>query len=319
MAQVGRRPLVVGDQEVDLARCEAGRAPAGPLGQLGQAVPDGLVPPDEAVDVQGPKGTFGGVSGRGTSARIVTPEAVRLDFEPAGVGTRVLATLLDLVIQSNLLWVVVGLVGGAVAAGEDPGVGVAIVVAVGTFLAYVGYPVLCEVFWNGQTVGKMALGLRVRTREGTPVRFRHAAVRASLGLVELYATLGVPAVLSILLSRDHQRLGDLAAGTVVMRERTASAHTGRAYDFWPPQGWGPYTAGLDVGAVTDQQYGLVRNFLLRAHELTPAARTHLARRLAEPLARITNHTPPANVSAEQFLLCVAAAYQRRQDPGRLLA
>lgn len=258
------------------------------------------------------------MSGRGTSARIVTPEAVRLDFEPAGVGTRILATLLDLMIQTNLLWILLSLLSSAAATGSE-GPAFVILAVVGSFAAYVGYPVLCEVFWNGQTIGKMALGLRVRTREGTPVRFRHAAIRASLGLVELYGTFGVPAVLSVLFSRDHQRLGDHVAGTVVMRERTASAHTGRAYDFWPPHGWGQYTAALDVGAVTDEQYGLVRNFLLRAHELTPAARRHLATRLAEPLTRIVHHTPPANVSAEQFLLCVAAAYQRRQDPHRLFA
>jgi hypothetical protein len=165
----------------------------------------------------------------------------------------------------------------------------------------------------------MALGLRVRTREGTPVRFRHAVIRASLGLVEFYMTFGVVAVLSILFTRDHQRLGDLAAGTVVMRERTAGAKTGVAYDFWPPHGWGPYTAALDVGAMTDEQYGLVRNFLLRADEMSPGPRQHLATRLAEPLTGVLHHRPPANVTAEQFLLCTAAAYQRRQDPTRLLA
>jgi uncharacterized RDD family membrane protein YckC len=250
---------------------------------------------------------------------IVTPEAVRLDFEPAGVATRILALVLDLLIVVNIGSIALSALSGGAASGDDPSAAVVIFSVVLTFLIFVGYPVICETFWNGQTVGKMALGLRVRTTEGTPVRFRHAAVRSSLGLVELYGTFGIPAVLSVLFTRDHQRLGDLAAGTVVMRERTASSKTGRAYDFWPPYGWGSYTEALDVGAMTDEQYGLVRNFLLRADEMTPGPREHLARRLAEPLAGVLHHTPPANVTAEQFLLCAAAAYQRRPGATRSVA
>jgi uncharacterized RDD family membrane protein YckC len=249
---------------------------------------------------------------------IVTPEAVRLDLEPAGVATRILAFVLDLLIQLNVLSGVIGFLGAGLTAGEEGPVYV-IVTVVTSFLILVGYPVVCETFGNGQTIGKMALGLRVRTREGAPVRFRHAAIRAALGLVEFYGTLGIAPVFAILFTRDRQRLGDLAAGTLVMRERTAGVKTGRSYDFWPPHGWGPYTVSLDVGAMTDEQYGLVRNFLLRADEMAPGPRQHLARRLAEPLTGVLHHTPPANVSAEQFLLCTAAAYQRRQDPSRLLA
>src|SRR5690349_23802341 len=120
----------------------------------------------------------------------------------------------------------VGFVGTGLSGGEEPSAAAVILSVIATFAVLVGYPVVCETFWNGQTVGKMALGLRVRTREGTPVRFRHAVIRASLGLVEFYMTFGVVAVLSILFTRDHQRLGDLAAGTVVMRERTAGAKPG---------------------------------------------------------------------------------------------
>ena len=56
----------------------------------------------------------------------------------------------------------------------------------------------------------------------------------------------------------------------------------------------------------------MRSFLLRANELTPAARHHLAMRLANPLTAVLRHQPPAGVHPEPFLLCVAAAYQRRQ-------
>src|SRR4029079_11871859 len=118
--------------------------------------------------------------------------------------------------------------GTALSSGEEPSAAMVIVSVITSFAVFFGYPVACETLWNGQTIGKMALGLRVRTREGTPVRFRHAAIRASLGIVEFYVTFGLAALLSIPFTRDHQRLGDLAAGTVVMRERTAGAKTGVA-------------------------------------------------------------------------------------------
>lgn len=240
---------------------------------------------------------------------IVTPEAVRLDFAPAGVATRMLAIFLDLLIMGGALialGLVVGL-SGAGGLGETPAV---ILSLVGLFLILFGYPIGCETLWDGRTVGKAALGLRVRTKEGAPVRFRHAAIRGALSLVDFYATLGLAATLSVLLTRDSQRLGDLAAGTLVLRERTAASSTSAAFAFYPPPGWEPYTASLDVAAMTGEQYGLVRGYLLRASEMTPAARRHLALRLANPLAGVLHHQPPAGVAPESFLHCAAAAYQR---------
>jgi len=240
---------------------------------------------------------------------IVTPEAVRLDFAPAGVGTRMLAIFLDLLVMGAALialGLVVGLSGSG-GLGETPAL---IISLVGLFLIVFGYPIGCETLWGGRTVGKAALGLRVRTKEGAPVRFRHAAIRGALSLIDLYLTLGLAATLSVLLTRDSQRLGDLAAGTLVLRERTAASNTSAAYTFYPPPGWEPYAASLDVAAMTDEQYGLIRGYLLRASEMTPSARQHLAVRLASPLAGVLRHTPPAGVPPESFLHCAAAAYQR---------
>ncbi len=66
------------------------------------------------------------------------------------------------------------------------------------------------------------MGLRVVTREGAPVQFRHAAIRAALGLIDFYLAFGGVAVISALVTREHQRLGDLVAGTLVLRERTGA-------------------------------------------------------------------------------------------------
>ena len=89
-----------------------------------------------------------------------------------------------------------------------------------TFVVLWGYPTVMETLWRGRTIGKIALGLRVVTVEGAPVRFRHAAIRATLGLVDFLLTSGAGAVVSVLMTHRSQRLGDLVAGTVVLRERT---------------------------------------------------------------------------------------------------
>lgn len=246
---------------------------------------------------------------------IVTPEAVLLEFQIAQLGSRTVAILLDFLVMFAGLMAMVFVLGAAEAGGLPDVVGT-IFVVVGLFLVFFGYPIISETVWSGRTLGKAAMGLRVVTREGAPVRFRHAAIRGALGLVDLYLFLGAVAVVTSLLTRDGQRLGDLAAGTVVLRERTARADAA-SMAFPVPPGWEPYVASLDVSAVGPEQYGVIRDLLLRTNELAAGARAHLAVRLANPVARTMNHQPPDGVPAESFLVCVAAACQQRRGVAAL--
>jgi uncharacterized RDD family membrane protein YckC len=241
---------------------------------------------------------------------IVTPEAVVLDFETASVGSRALAQGVDIFVRLGLLFVLSFLIQIVFAIG---GRTVAVVVAViGGFLLLFGYPVFCEVRWNGKTVGKRALGLRVVTVEGAPVGIRHAAVRSMLAVVDfVLIPIGLVATVSVLLSRRNQRLGDLLAGTIVLREGSGAAFP-VPVSFPPLPGYEGYARSLDVGGVTPEQYALLRSFLIRVNELTPAARAHLAARLAGPLASAMHHTVPPGVGNEAFLVSAAAAYQLRQ-------
>lgn len=243
-----------------------------------------------------------------TPRGIITPEAVVLEFETASVGSRTIAILLDLLAQMMALGLLFSTVGtGLTAAGETVAI---IAVFVLSFLVIFGYPVAMETFWDGRTLGKAALGLRVVTREGGPIRFRHAAIRTIFGLVDFYLFLGAVAVLTVILTRRNQRLGDLVAGTIVLRERTAA---GRTYSvaFPPPPGFEAYAASLDVSVITPEQYSVIRSFLLRVNELKGAARARIAVELANPIAEAMRHQPPPNLHPELFLACVASAYQRR--------
>jgi uncharacterized RDD family membrane protein YckC len=240
---------------------------------------------------------------------IVTPEAVLLEFETASVGSRVLAQVIDMGVRVLGLY----LVGVVVATGsgtiEDSGVIILFVIAV--FLLIFGYPAILESLWNGQTVGKRAIGLRVVTVEGAPVRFRHSAIRSLLGVVDFFVPpVGVAATVSVLVTRRNQRLGDVFAGTIVLRERTGAAFP-IPVSFPPLPGYEAYTRTLDVGAVTPEQYALIRSFLIRVNTLRPEARARLALGLAAPVAAAMGHTAPAGVGPEAFLVSVAAAYQLR--------
>jgi uncharacterized RDD family membrane protein YckC len=239
---------------------------------------------------------------------IVTPEAVVLEFETAGVGSRGVAKFLDLLVMFAALIALLLLV--TIGAGAGAGSTIAVVLLLlGVFLIVVGYPVIIEILWHGKTLGKAAFGLRVITREGAPIKFRHAAVRGIIGLIEVFA-LPFIAVLSCASSRTNQRFGDMAGGTIVIRERKAASKTG-AVTFPPPPGLEEYVRALDVAAVTSEQYQVIRSFLLRVFDLTPAARMALAVRLANPVAIELKHDPPPMVNPELFLACVASAYQLR--------
>jgi len=241
---------------------------------------------------------------------IVTPEAVLLEFETAGVASRTIAELLDLGVQVVALIVVLmvlAFVGGSGGVGEV----VAVVLSLLTgFLVLVGYPAAMETFWNGRTLGKAAMGLRVVTREGAPERFRHAAIRAMIGLIEIYAFLGIPAVIAIVTSRRDQRLGDLVAGTLVLRQR-AGRRAAPPVAFGVPWNWEGYVQTLDVSPITDEQYGVVRAVLLRLGELTPGARWQVSTEVATAVAGQMRIPVPTQVDPQMFLTCVATAYQRR--------
>ena len=246
-------------------------------------------------------------------ARMVTPEAVPLEFQTANVGSRILAYVIDMAV------VVAGIFAGLFAVallGQATDVVVPDWVAITIVLVllpswWLGYFIAFETLWRGRTLGKAALGLRVVTTEGAPVRFRHAAIRGLLGVVDIAIASGFFAVVFILLTKDNQRLGDLVAGTLVLRERSGLAAPAPV-SFAPPAGLEAYTATLDTSRLTIEEYQAVRTYLLRAASLPPGPRAALALQLADPLVARLRPPPPAGITPEQFLRCVGAAHQQRQ-------
>jgi uncharacterized RDD family membrane protein YckC len=243
---------------------------------------------------------------------LVTPEAVRLDFPQATVGSRGAALLIDWVLQALIgVVLVVGEIYGSAIAGVAEWVPVSIYLIL-SFLLLFGYPIGFETAWRGRTPGKALLGLRVVTVEGAPVRFRHAAIRAALGLVDFWLTFGLAAVLSSFLSKRNQRLGDFVAGTVVLRERVGT-EPAIAQRFAVPPVAASFADGLDTSGLTHRDYATIRSYLLRVDGFAPHRREEIARHLLAAVTPRLGSVPTSDLPADVQLRAIAARYQQRSD------
>jgi uncharacterized RDD family membrane protein YckC len=246
---------------------------------------------------------------------IITPEAVVIDLDTGGIASRLLAGLIDVALRFVVLFVVLML---SVIAGLGDGTST-VVVVFSLFCALMVYPVLCETLTRGRTPGKRAVGLRVVTVDGAPIRFREAWLRMLGGVADLLLPPGgVTGLLFVWGTPRNQRIGDLLAGTIVVREATIDGRTG-AFWFEPPYGLSGYADTIDPTAMTVDQYTVVRSFLLRVHELADNARYAVAHQLADSLSTRLHHVRPQNIAPEAFLLCAVARYQRQHLPMRLAA
>jgi len=114
----------------------------------------------------------------------------------------------------------------------------------------------------------------------------------------------------------HQRVGDLIAGTIVIRDPRQYVPAPALW-FPVPYGLEEYAATLDPTAITLEQYTVVRSFLTRVNTLAPNVRLAIAADLADRLGRAIHHEQNQYVASEAFLLCVMARYQRRAGPANV--
>ncbi len=241
---------------------------------------------------------------------IETPEGLDLELTLAGVGSRFASALIDITIQLVLL-VALGLVLG-VGFGVSPdagGFGVALY-AVLSFLLFVGYDISFEVLASGRTPGKRLNGLRVVRDGGEPVTFTASAVRNILRVIDILPSFYLVGSISILVSPRNQRLGDLAAATLVVRERRAVSAQRPGLRRWGRPRIPVDTATADTTGVTDEELAAVRSFLERRGELTLDARNQIAATLAERL-RPKVAGPLTAYAPELFLEALVASKTAR--------
>lgn len=238
---------------------------------------------------------------------LVTGEAVVVELDPARVPTRAMAFAVDAAIQIGLLVTAVVLAARA-SVRLDSAASAAGSLTV-TVLVLVGYPVAWETVTRGRTPGKALLGLRVVRDDGGPVRFRHALVRGLLAVfVDLWLSAGVVGLLVSLLSTRGRRVGDILAGTFVVRDRVRQRRSAELVVPPPLAGW---AAALDLRGLPEDLANAVRDFLDRRAELDASVRTRRATELADAVVARVTPAPPVPMTAEGYLVSVLAERRRR--------
>jgi len=219
-----------------------------------------------------------------------TPESIAFRYELAGLGSRFLALAVDQAIQfAALAAIFVGLILAARAAvrhGAPPpnelatSIAVAVLVLI-VFVVLFVYFIVFEALWNGQTPGKKLVGLRVVRDGGYPIDFGASLIRNLIRVGEQLLAYYLIAAISALISPENKRLGDLAAGTIVVRDARLSAPSSlREHSGEPVYSATAYLDG--------EERALIKRFLERRDALTDARRREIAAQLA---ARIRNRLP----------------------------
>ena len=232
---------------------------------------------------------------------IETPERVQLAFALASIGNRFLAAFIDHFIQILLL-IFIGAVGAFILQGygmdplsssnesipDSAKWGYALLIFI-SFLVFIGYFVFFEWFWNGQTPGKRWLKLRVIREDGRPILFWEALTRNLIRLFDMFPGVYSIGLITVFLSSRDQRVGDLFAGTVVVRERSGEAPTfenvfsNQISDgaFRRVQPKTEFTA--DISQIKETEIEVVESFLRRRWDLTERQRVWMAWRIALPI------------------------------------
>ncbi|MFG3229768.1 RDD family protein [Kitasatospora sp. NPDC048194] len=245
---------------------------------------------------------------------LVTGEAVVLDLQTAKLPSRALAVVLDLLVEFAALFLVAVVLSVALI-DLDSAAAAAVLLGLMVFFL-VGVPVMVETLSHGRSLGKAALGLRVVRTDGGPVRFRHSLVRGLVGFVELIATTGAVAAITSAVNSDGKRLGDVFAGTVVVRERTPGA--GGPTNPLPPvhpqllHDMGRELVAMDLSAVPEQLWLAVRQLLGRIGQLDPSVALRMAVGLAGDLSARIGHPVPPGLHPAAYLGAVLTERQRRE-------
>lgn len=247
-----------------------------------------------------------------TEDDLVTGEAVALDLPAASVGLRILSGIIDYLIVMALVFGL-SMATTVLTAQLDDALGAAVML-LAVVAAYVGYPVTMETLTRGRTVGKMAVGTRTVRDDAGPITFRHALARALVGVVEVYFLWGIPAIVACVVSGRGKRLGDVAAGTYVVRERLNSVLP-------PPVPMPPHLVGwaqsADIARLPDGLATTVRTFLPAAFGMDPQARSRMGRTVLDEVMLYVSPAPPPGNHPE-YVLAAIIAERRRRDLDRLI-
>ncbi|MFI7134551.1 RDD family protein [Nonomuraea sp. NPDC050153] len=241
-------------------------------------------------------------------SEVVTGDAVVVEVRIAQMPSRALAVVIDMVVQFTVLIAAYAILGAFSVVSDSAMLGAAMIVFV--VLVLVGYPVIFESLSRGRSLGKLALGLRVVSDDGSPERFRQALFRGLAGVVEFWMLSGAPALIASLVSQRGKRLGDVFAGTIVISER-APRDSGQLIVMPPPLA--AWAATLELSQLPDEVAQAARQYLSRWHDLSPQIQHEMGVRIATQAASFVSPAAPAGVPPHAYLSAVLAERRRREQ------
>lgn len=221
---------------------------------------------------------------------VETPEQISINYQKAGIGSRFYAALLDTIILFLIL-----LLGFYVNQGmleylsQIFGNWLGAIGGIIVFAMFWGYYMIFEITTNGQSPGKYALGLRVIKDGGYPISFSDSAIRNLVRLADFFPSFYGVGLIVMLFSPNWQRLGDLAAGTLVVktpRKHSLSSDNNLTLDvpvYNVPIEDFQYRDWIQLDMVTDSDLSRIREFLSRSSSLLIGRRIELARTIGAPL------------------------------------
>ncbi|MGA7110351.1 MAG: RDD family protein [Terracidiphilus sp.] len=253
---------------------------------------------------------------------IDTPELVAIQMPLAGIGSRFIALLIDTLIWGAGL-IVLALVLWAFqpALQAFSNLSYQWTVAIFTlslFLLNWGYFTLFEAFWHGRTPGKRVARIRVIQQSGRAIGIFESMARNFIRYVDQIPFFYAVGVIAVFATRQHQRLGDLAAGTLVVRDREQEtplwAETGTrtftAPGFLQPANFPdphamPSLSATAIARLSSTDLEVLEGFFARRLDLPLPTRQHLAQRIAEAIQAKSGLEIPAGISVETFLEATA--------------
>jgi uncharacterized RDD family membrane protein YckC len=252
---------------------------------------------------------------------IQTPEQVGFDYVLAGLGSRTAAFLVDAVIRWFLALAILAMVGlfYKFLPGLDLSAWVTdlsktwlIALAVLAYsLVDLGYFLFFEALWSGQTPGKRRQRLRVIRMNGHPVGWLESSIRNILRAVDLVGGFYPIGIVVVFLSRNNQRIGDYAAGTVVVVERKQGVPGDRKQVYAPQVLTHPEIEWY-VSRLKPRQYQILRSFLERRDQMEQSHRHELARLLSRQLFKQMSKSTRMSISYESFIEEIVALYEKRR-------
>src|SRR5467141_3423535 len=242
---------------------------------------------------------------------IETPEHVDVQFELAGAGSRLAAGLLDLlllVLGLLAFWIGGGAIIGSVSSAPEMRGWLNAGMIILTFCFLWGYFTLFEALNGGRTPGKQALGIRVVLDTGRSITPQAAVVRNLVRFIDCYAPIPVaPALLSMFLHPSNKRPGDMAAGTIVVRDHPTDWSLGGGAPVPAEESAEPLEAGPPE--LAEEEFRLLDRFLARINDLTPEV---LVRITTDLVRRFERRIPRRSADMQAYLVTVFVEEQRKR-------